>query len=52
VTGRFPPHVTADVEAVVLRAADAAEMFIAEGIERVMNAFNAVSDNKQEDSGA
>ena len=52
VTGKFPPQVKADVEAAVLRAADAAEMFLADGIERVMNAFNAASDNKQEDSGA
>ena len=29
----------------MLRAADAAEMFVAEGIERVMNVFNAASDN-------
>ena len=51
VTGRFPPGVKADVEAAVLRAADASEMFLAEGIERVMSGFNAASDNKQEDAG-
>jgi PTH1 family peptidyl-tRNA hydrolase len=51
VTGRFPPGVKAEVEAAVLRAADAAEVFISEGIERVMNVFNAASDNKQEDAG-
>jgi PTH1 family peptidyl-tRNA hydrolase len=51
VTGTFSPQVKADVEAAVLRAADAAEMFLADGIERVMNAFNAASDTKQEDSG-
>ena len=34
----------------MLRAADATEMFISEGIERVMNTFNA-ADRKQ-DSGA
>ena len=51
VTGTFPPEARADVEAAVLRAADAAEMFVAEGIERVMNAFNAASDNKQEETG-
>ena len=39
-----------DVEAAVLRAADAAEMFVSEGIERVMNVFNAASDNKQDPS--
>jgi len=51
VTGKFPPDLRADVEAAVLRAADAAEMFVSEGIERVMNAFNAASDNKQEETG-
>ncbi len=50
-TGRFPPGVRAEVEAAVLRAADASEMFLAEGIERVMNVFNAASDNKQDDAG-
>ena len=48
--GKFPPGVKAEVEAAVLRAADAAEMFVSDGIERVMNTFNAASDNKQ-DSG-
>jgi PTH1 family peptidyl-tRNA hydrolase len=51
VTGRFPPGVRAEVEAAVLRAADASEVFLADGIERVMNVFNAASDNKQEDAG-
>ena len=51
VTGRFPPGVRAEVEAAVLRAADAAEMFISDGIERVMNVFNAASDNKQDETG-
>jgi len=50
VTGKFPPGLKADVEAAVLRAADAVEMFVSEGIERVMNAFNAASDNKQDSS--
>ncbi len=50
VTGRFPPPVNAEVEAAVLRAADAAEMFISDGIERVMNTFNAAADDTQ-DSG-
>jgi PTH1 family peptidyl-tRNA hydrolase len=40
------------IEAAVLRAADAAEMFISDGIERVMNTFNAATDNKQEDTGS
>ena len=39
------------IRAATLRAADAAEMFISGGIERVMNTFNAASDNTQEDTG-
>jgi PTH1 family peptidyl-tRNA hydrolase len=50
VTGRFPPGVKADVEAAVLRAADAAVMFVTEGIERVMNVFNAANDKQDPDS--
>jgi PTH1 family peptidyl-tRNA hydrolase len=34
------------IEAATLRAADAAEMFLADGIERVMNTFNAAIDNE------
>jgi PTH1 family peptidyl-tRNA hydrolase len=44
VTGRFPPGVRAEVEAAVLRAADASEVFLADGIERVMNVFNAATE--------
>lgn len=40
------------IAAAVLRAADAAEMFASEGIGRVMNTFNATTDNTQEDTGA
>ena len=39
------------IQAATLRAADAAEMFLSDGIERVMNTFNAAADNKQEDTG-
>ena len=42
VLGRFRPQERDTISAAILRAADASEMFIAEGIERVMNAFNAV----------
>jgi peptidyl-tRNA hydrolase, PTH1 family len=49
VLSTFEPDERATIEAAVLRAADAAEMFITDGIERVMNAFN-VADNSQ-DSG-
>jgi PTH1 family peptidyl-tRNA hydrolase len=34
------------IQAATLRAADAAEMFLADGIERVMNTFNAATDNE------
>ena len=49
VLSRFEPAERATIEAAVLRAADAAEMFVAEGIERVMNTFNAAADKQQED---
>ena len=41
VLGRFEAAERDTVTAAVLRAADAAEMFVSDGIERVMNAFNA-----------
>lgn len=41
VLGRFGADERETVSAAVLRAADATEMFLSEGIERVMNAFNA-----------
>ena len=41
VLGRFDASERDTVSAAVLRAAEASEMFIADGIERVMNAFNA-----------
>jgi PTH1 family peptidyl-tRNA hydrolase len=41
VLGRFRPDERETISAAILRAADASEMFIAEGIERVMNVFNA-----------
>jgi PTH1 family peptidyl-tRNA hydrolase len=41
VLGRFRPEERETISAAILRAADASEMFIAEGIERVMNVFNA-----------
>ena len=47
VLGRFDASERDTVSAAVLRAADATEMFISEGIERVMNAFNAA---EKEDS--
>ena len=41
VLGRFRPEERETISAAILRAADASELFLAEGIERVMNAFNA-----------
>ncbi len=49
VLGRFRPDERDTISAAILRAADASELFIAEGIERVMNAFNAgAKDGKQD----
>jgi PTH1 family peptidyl-tRNA hydrolase len=44
VLGRFGADERETVSAAVLRAADATEMFLSEGIERVMNAFNAANE--------
>ncbi len=51
VLSRFEPAERESVTAAVLRAADAAEMFVTDGIERVMNAFNA-ADNQQDPGAA
>ncbi len=50
VLGAFAPEEREAVEAAVLRAADAAVMFVTEGIERVMNVFNAANDKQDPDS--
>jgi PTH1 family peptidyl-tRNA hydrolase len=50
VLGRFEASERDTVSAAVLRAADAAEMFLSDGIERVMNAFNAADKEEKEDS--
>ena len=52
VLSKFDPDERDTIQAATLRAADAAEMFVSDGIERVMNTFNAAADNKQEDTGA
>lgn len=49
VLGTFAVEERDEVEAAVLRAADAAVMFVTEGIERVMNAFNAANDKQDPD---
>ena len=46
VLGRFEADERDTVSAAVLRAADATEMFLSEGIERVMNAFNAAEKRR------
>ena len=46
VLGVFAPEERGEVEAAVLRAADASAMFVVEGIERVMSAFNAANDKQ------
>lgn len=49
VLGTFAADEREQVEAAVLRAAEAAVMFVTEGIERVMNAFNAANDKQDPD---
>ncbi len=49
VLGRFEPDERDTVSAAVLRAADASEVFLSDGIERVMNVFNA-AEQVREDS--
>jgi PTH1 family peptidyl-tRNA hydrolase len=51
VLSKFEPEERATIEAATLRAADAAEMFITDGIERVMNTFNAATDKQRDDDG-
>jgi PTH1 family peptidyl-tRNA hydrolase len=46
VLGRFEASERDTVSAALLRAAEASEMFIADGIERVMNAFNAATEKE------
>ena len=46
VLGRFEADERETVVAAVLRAADATEVFISEGIERVMNTFNAATEKE------
>lgn len=52
VLGRFDAEERVQVEAAVLRAADAVATFVAEGIERVMNVFNAANDKQDPESVA
>jgi PTH1 family peptidyl-tRNA hydrolase len=50
VLGTFEAEERDQVEAAVLRAADAAVTFVTDGIERVMNAFNAANDKQDPDA--
>ena len=51
VLGRFGAGERETMAAAVLRAADATEMFLREGIERVMNAFNAAEMQDPDPAG-
>lgn len=48
VLGRFEPDERDTVSAAVLRAADATEVFLSDGIERVMNVFNAAEQTRED----
>ncbi len=47
VLARFDPAERPVIEEAIGRAADAVELFVAEGIEPVMNRFNAVADTEE-----
>ena len=51
VLSRFDADERETIQAAVLRAADASEVFVSDGIERVMNSFNAAADKQQDDAG-
>ena len=48
VLSKFDPAERDTILAATLRAADASEMFLSDGIESVMNTFNAAADSKQD----
>jgi len=50
VLSKFEPDERPIIEAATLRAADAAEMFLSDGIERVMSTFNVATDKQQDES--
>lgn len=52
VLARFNRDEAAEVEAMTMRAADAAETFVAEGIRAMMNRFNAAADSQTSGEGA
>ena len=49
VLSRFETDEAAEVDRMTVRAADAAEMFISDGIEATMNRFNALDDRTTEE---
>lgn len=51
VLSRFSPEERGSVEVAVDRAADAVEVWITEGIARVMNVFNRSDDDEEEKTG-
>ena len=46
VLAKFDPEERADVDDAIARAADAAELFVTDGIEPVMNRFNRKEDGE------
>jgi PTH1 family peptidyl-tRNA hydrolase len=50
VLARFDPDELVEIDRSVLRAADAAEMFGTDGIEKVMNAFNKLESAPESDA--
>lgn len=51
VLGRFRPDERDRIAAAILRAADASEVFLSEGIERVMNGFNGEAGTGKREPG-
>ena len=50
VLARFEPDEHAEIDRAILRAADAAEMFATDGIEKVMNLFNKLESAPESDA--
>jgi PTH1 family peptidyl-tRNA hydrolase len=50
VLARFEPEEQAEIDHAILRAADAAELFATDGIEKVMNVFNKLESAPESDA--
>jgi peptidyl-tRNA hydrolase len=50
VLARFEPEEQAEIDRTILRAADAAELFATDGIEKVMNVFNKLESAPESDA--